>query len=209
MKIENCAENIITDVSLSEYKKYHHYVGFYSKYMLPSIENNVVIINNKEYTVITENKILNFSYDGTDVIIEEQNFIYSDERLEYGEYIFDSNKKNIVGVITNIYSGKYYPIPNAFNNNNSHKSKINTLQIKSKIFPICYADKEFVNKEDLKLYIDSNPEFHGLNMIIYKVTGNTETQILTYGTEFSITDRFRCPCIDEYRSAAIDKIKFE
>lgn len=145
MKIENCSENIITDISLSEYKQYHHYVGFYSKYMLPCIENEIVIINNKEYTVITDNKILNFSYDGTDVIIEEQNFIYSNERLEYGDYIFDSKKNNIVGVIANIYSGKYYPIPNAFRNNNSHKSKVNTLQIKNKVFPICYADKEFVN----------------------------------------------------------------
>lgn len=135
---------------------YHHYCGFYSKYVLPSIcSSNEVMIDNTVYTV-SNDRVIDWFYDGIDTIVTEKRLLYTDDELPDGLVIYnnDSNKslQRPVGVICGGHSG-VYPIQDGFKLFNLHLSNVRvSAQLKTKI--IAYADRQFDSKSQLVHYLN-------------------------------------------------------
>jgi hypothetical protein len=140
---------LATDNNTELKKTHHHYCGFYSKKILPEIDGPVKIMDKIYY--FTKELIMDVKRSANDVIMTLKNVIETTDEIKIGTLVKDMQNR-IVSVVTTKIDNKYL-IQNSFKHLNIHLSNT-SLQFQTKVKPICYADKQFVTKEELVDYLN-------------------------------------------------------
>nr|ADO85481.1 unknown [Pieris rapae granulovirus] len=162
---------------------HHHYCGFYSLNILANIIDNVVVVNGKQYPVSDETAI-DWAYDGVDTIVCEKRLVYTEREWPLHTLIYNINNQ-IVGLVTRgvqLSTQEYcYAVQDGFNLYNNHLTGMNLI-VREKKKLIAYADREFDNKSELKIYIEEtqkkNCNILSYGAILYHVNKKNAQLIL-------------------------------
>lgn len=208
----NAADSVVVfDILNTTYKATHHHaLGYYtSKFLGGKYKPETVYLNGKGYNVSLDNdKILNFSFDGKDLIIQAQNYIVYDGRSSdiVGQELFD-NAGVSRGALTNAFTNKY-GISGELYCDFLHFSDLNSVIVRTKTSPIAYAGKEFNTKEELVAYL-AEPMSGGCqrNAIIYRTNEGMHAQLIVYeGNKNVISVHFRNPLVNNYYLSKADNL---
>lgn len=141
---------------------HHHYVGFYSKSVLPKLPNKVLIKTPTAgvITTVVNEPCINMGYSGNETIITEQPIVKIDKTTEVppGSLVVNTETNEPIGAITSsitLGKQKAYPVQDGFRRYNAHLAM--KVERATKIKPIAYADKQFDNKQQLMQYLNGLP----------------------------------------------------
>lgn len=190
--------DIVDDIMQIQYKNtHHHYIGFYSRNVLSSLHNdNIAIVDGQAFGVSEHDRVVNYHYDGMDVVMGEQRFIYSPSKQLKPKSLVYNSTGQIVSIITKHTDDCKYPISSGFNTTNGHFTNICSLQFNSaSTLPINYADKSFAFKEDLIKFLADTPKSQNRGIIIH--TSRVSTQVILYENERNVLNlHLRFPLVE-------------
>lgn len=179
---------------------HHHHVGYFSNETEMSVSQPDLLTNvgfTKNFDVYTEDSIVNFSYDSADLLVQEQSYIYSADKLPVGYVLLHAGL--FYSVINNSHGDKY-PIDAGKTKPFYMFSDVDSVTVKTKKHLIAYADKEFDSKNQLVQYIENmkaNPVTSPRGAVILK-NGNS-TQIIVYENGLNLVSfHLRSPLVSSY-----------
>lgn len=192
------------NISVNEpFKGTHHHVpGFFFPYGVPLDHTNIeqVFLGTRCYTVAND-LVLNWSYDGQDVVGAPQRCITGE--INHGELLYaDKELKEVVSMITNyieLNGNRLNPIFTGFNTDSFMFSNVVRVDIddKNASLPMSYASQDFKSKTLLANFVkESQAGLHPSPRVLRILRSPKATQLLLYENNINIINlHYRMPSV--------------